>query len=816
MTKAGRAGGEKCSVENNHDRVMLTANSMQRQDAIRWLKAITYFGIYGGLLMPVMFIPIVIFPFVFSKLIFFQVLIGLTFPAYLVLAWVDAQYRPRPSMLYLAIGAYFVAITTSVLFSVDINRSWWGNQERMNGLFTLLHFFAWLTMTVSVIRTWPQWRRFLNYEIALSVFMAVVAILQKPFPKLLLFPAGDRVGGLLDNPIYMAAYQIFNLFFIALLWMKGATRNQKIWYAIAAVIDLTAFMLAQSRGALVGLGAGVFIFALVYGIMTPDKKIKKRLAAALLLCCVAYGGLVAMRNTEFVKNSPLARFTNFTLSSKTRLIAWDIAWKGFLERPLTGWGIDTFHILFNQHYNPQSLRFGYYETWFDRSHNTVMDVLSMTGIFGFVTFAAIFVTLFWSVIRAHRRGWIDAPVTSILIALPTAYFVQNLFVFDHPAGFSMSFLMYAVAIAATSAQFNEKRDDAPAVATSSRSVPWIAFGAIQVVIVLFVWRTSVLPVQASIVSIKSNNAFGQGAYQQAFDFAKEAAAIPTPYSDEQTFLQSRNFITVAGSGKLQQLPYWKEWHDLIVNISEKHISEHERNTHPRFIFARFAEAMVPLVPEDAAIADAQFRKAIELSPKRQQLYYSFARFLIDRGQTDEAQELLKTVASFDTELGESYWLLGLHQFFDRKMLIEGADEIIKSQTVAYPYSINEAREAMALAMAYDVKGDKENLRKIMELLPTLPQASSDVYVQIARLMEHQGLLDERNRILNAIGRIDSAFAARILPLTLGSVTTIDAALEETKDMITNESPVSTTDIPATSTPSIPVATTTNGSRGPRK
>src|SRR5262245_33510273 len=117
---------------------------MQRQDAIRWLKAISYLGIYGGLLRPVMFVRVVIFAFVFSKLIFFQILIGLTFPAYLILAWVEPKYRPPMSMLYLSILAYFMAIGVSTIFSVDILRSWWGNQERMNGMFTLLHFLAWL------------------------------------------------------------------------------------------------------------------------------------------------------------------------------------------------------------------------------------------------------------------------------------------------------------------------------------------------------------------------------------------------------------------------------------------------------------------------------------------------------------------------------------------------------------------------------------------------------------------------------------------------------------------------------------------------
>lgn len=784
---------------------------MQRQDALRWLKAIVYVGIYGGLLMPAMFLPVVIFPFVFSKLIFFQVLIGLTFPAFLALAWADPQYRPKSSMLYTAILAYFVAMGVSVLFSVDVARSWWGNEERMNGLFTLLHFLAWLTMTVSVIKTWPQWRRLFNYEIALSVFMAIVAILQKPFPKLLMFPAAERVGGLLDNPIYMAAYQIFNLFFIALLWMKGATRNQKIWYSIAAIIDIVAFMLAQSRGALVGLGAGVLVFVVAYAIMTPNKKARRGVMIALFCGMLAYGGLFLARNTEFVANSPLARFTNFSLSTKTRFIAWDIAWQGFLERPLTGWGLDSFHILFNQKYNPISLRYGYYETWFDRSHNTVMDVLAMTGLFGFVTFFAIFIVLFWSVIRAHRRGWIDISITSILLALPVAYFIQNLFVFDHPAGFSMSYLMYAFIIVATTAQFNEKRDETAAAAATGtgRPVSWLAFGILQVVAFIVVWRTSVLPFKASITTIDSNNAFSAGQYQLSFDLAKKASAIPTPYLDEQTFLQSRNVISMSEGGKFKDLPFWREWHDLIIKISNEQVAMHPRNDNPRFIYARFADSLSSLVPEDAAIADSEYKESIKLSPKRQQVIYSYARFLINQNRRDEALEQLKQVSSYDPDLGESHWLLGLHLLFDRQLLEEGADELIKAVEVPYPYALKEAREAMALAIAYDIKGRKDDLHKLMDILPTLPQSGADVYLQIARAMEHQGLIDDRNRILGALSKIDANLASHLVPLMNGTVTSIQDSFLQTQN-------VTTTSAVAPVTSSSTAVATTTGGRGPRK
>ena len=99
------------------------------------------------------------------------------------------------------------------------------------------------------------------------------------------------------------------------------------------------------------------------------------------------------------------------------------------------------------------MRFGQYETWFDRAHNTVLDVMSMTGVFGLIGFLAIYLAIFYSSWRAYKKGWIDLPIAAMLFALPIAYFVQNLFVFDHPAGFTMSYLLFALVVGATQKDF---------------------------------------------------------------------------------------------------------------------------------------------------------------------------------------------------------------------------------------------------------------------------------------------------------------------------------------------------------------------------
>lgn len=727
---------------------------MNRSNAIQLFKAITYLGIYGGLLVPLMFIPVVIFPFVFSKLIYFQILIGLTFPAYLALAWMEPEYRPKKHVLYLAVSAYFVALGLSVIFAVDPFRAWWGNQERMNGLFTLLHFFAWLTMMIGVLKTWEQWRRFLNYQVMLGCLMAIVAILQKLNPNLLMFPAGPRVGGLLDNPIYMAAYQIFNLFFLALLFWRNPSKAWRAWYGVFAVFSLIAFILAQSRGALVGLGVGIFAFAFYVGLLHPNKKAKAGVFAALAALMLAYGGLYAMRDLPLIQQSPLARLTDFRATVSTRLIAWEIAWQGFVERPITGWGLDNFHIVFNEKFNPESLRFGAYETWFDRAHNTVMDVLSMTGLLGFLTFFAIYIAIFYSTWRAYKRTWIDLPIAAILFSLPIAYFVQNLFVFDHPAGFTMSYLLFGLIIAATKGEFigeKEQKAENKEQVSEKRDVPWILFGVFQLLALLLVYRMSVLPFQASRLALQSN---GYITFNPVlgFEYAKQAAEIPTPYKDEQSFLLARNIIGMMGNGTLQRFPQWRELYALAKTLSEEVVDRHPRNTHPRYIYARMAQEIIPLLPEEATVALDQYQKAIETSPKRQQLHYGLARLYLQLGRVDDALRSFRDVRDFDPENGIGSWNYGLTLLYDKgsqdpNSRIAGAEEIRKALQAPFPYKLQNPQELFPLFDAYLVLRDAENLQRTAENLREHPKASPQIYAQIAMKMQITGLEDIRDVIL---------------------------------------------------------------------
>ena len=788
---------------------MLFAITMNRQTALRWLKAITYIGVYGGLLLPLAFFPVVIFPFVFSKLIFFQVLIGVTFPAYVALAWAEPEYRPKLTPLLWAILAYFAAVALSVAFAADPMRAWWGNQERMNGLFTLLHFLAWCLMTTGLIRTWNQWKKLLMYEIVISGVMGIISMLQIPFPNLLSFPvSGDRVGGLLDNPIYMAAYQIFNLFFIALLWLRYVSKSTKIWLVVFAILDVGAFLAAQTRGALVGVAAGLVVFCVTFALMTKSKKTKIAIFAPLALLIVGYGLLFSARNTSFVQHSVLSRFTNFNETVDTRLIAWSIAWQGFQERPLTGWGFDNFHILFNLKYNPRSLEFSYYETWFDRAHNTVMDALSMTGIPGTLTFFGIFGALFYMVFRAYKKGWIDNRTASIFYALPVAYFVQNLFVFDQPAGFTMSFLLYALVMRATMGPDTSATAPSATPSAGAKEVPWIGFAILQLASLLVVWSYSVQPAKASYLTIMSNNYFSAGYYPQAFALAQSAATISTPYIDEQSFLQARNLITLLSNGSLKNVPNWKEWHDLILTKTTQQLIDHPLDTHSLFIYARFLDSFSSEVPEDKALSEKEYLAAIKTSPKRQQLYFNLGRFYLQNGQKQKGVDMFKQAESFDPNVGEAHWYVGVAEFYDLDQKADGAKEMQAAEKSKVPYALQNVQEALTLSGGYDYLKDKEDFLLTLNKLPSLTGGSVEMYLQFARIAEDMGLIEQRNIILQAIIHAQPSIEPRLAPLlTMHTATSIQQSLTMTQSLEPQQAPTTpTAAAPTTSKTTSPTPT----------
>jgi tetratricopeptide (TPR) repeat protein len=123
---------------------------------------------------------------------------------------------------------------------------------------------------------------------------------------------------------------------------------------------------------------------------------------------------------------------------QARTVLWKMAYKGVEEKPLLGWGQDSFGYIFAKYYDPAMYA---QEQWFDRSHNVFLDWLVAAGVLGLLGYLLLFV--FGLMCVFSKRARLTVIEKSILLGLLTAYFIHNLFVFDNLSSYVLFFLLLA-------------------------------------------------------------------------------------------------------------------------------------------------------------------------------------------------------------------------------------------------------------------------------------------------------------------------------------------------------------------------------------
>ncbi len=417
-----------------------------------------YIIIGGIFLLP--FIPFIItkslfFPFIVGKNFAFRIIIEIIFAGWIVLAWRDARYRLTFSWVWAALAVFVGVVALADIFGEDFFRSFWSNYERMDGLITLLHLFAFFIVTASVMNTKTLWMRFLQTSLGVSVIMSLYGILQLA-GKIVINQGGVRVDATLGNATYFAGYLLFHIFFAAFLFAQKSVPNWLKWL-YGGIIALHVFMLfnTMTRGAILALLGGTILITLLllfFGKSAPT--LKKYAAGILGGVIVLVGVFVIIKDTQFIKeNQIFDRLAGISIEAgKSRFLVWGVAWEGIKEHPILGWGQDNFIVAFSKHYDSRMYT---EEPWFDRAHNIVFDWLVAGGTLTLVSYVSIFAALIYALWFYPKRRIHDERGTelsfeplsvfekSILTGLIAAYIFHNLFVFDNVVSYTFFFAILA-------------------------------------------------------------------------------------------------------------------------------------------------------------------------------------------------------------------------------------------------------------------------------------------------------------------------------------------------------------------------------------
>jgi len=660
-------------------------------------------GVFLIFLTPLIYTGSTIFPFIFGKTLYFRAVAELLFALYLILILIFPKYRPRSSLLFSAILIYTFILILATIFSVDVTRSFWSNHERMMGVFTFFHALALFIVAAGVFRDKEDWKKVFIFSTGISFVMSFLGIYQYFQRGTFLHSAGGgQVYSTLGNYIYFGGYCLWHIFVAFAFLLRSKVRlGERFFWIFSVLINAVGLILAGSRGPFLGAFIGILLAVFCYTIFARAKKIRLAMAVILIIIISAGGLIWFNKNSDFVKNNRyLARFTDISLvtaTGSTRLLNWGVAWEAFKNRPILGWGPDNYYIAFNQHFNPKFYEFGLYETWQDHAHNVIFDTLNESGILGLLSYLFIFFAFYFTLFKALVNK--ENKDISLIIfpgAAATAYFIQNLFVFDT---LTILMLFYTI-LSFTHSSYGsseggelkaaQEEDKYPRESASKKINPresasvnevsgfWqkldpaykYTFVAGTILFAMaFVYYVDIGPFKASQLTIRALQTYYSD-FNKGYNLFKEALAIHSPYLKETRDEFSKMILALGNAKTGLPQEQLKNYFDEATIELEKTKNEHPKDVYIHMYLSQWYFSMAALFdPAYMQNAEEESSLAINLSPNRPQVYYTAARMYMVKGDFESAEKMLLKVQTINPNIGDTYWYLGvLYSMMEKKDL----------------------------------------------------------------------------------------------------------------------------------------------------
>lgn len=242
--------------------------------------------------------------------------------------------------------------------------------------------------------------------------------------------------GILFTFFHILAYsQFFKIFREKLFSLVHA-----VFYMTIILFSLYLISKTETRGTVAGLALGIF-FGLMLILVKKSfpKKIKIAALGLILVGIFSISSIFIFSESSFIKkNKLLSRISGISLqediSTRTRVLTWGAAFRGFLEKPIFGWGAENFYRPFDRHFPPAIYRSLHAVVWFDRPHNILLQYLSEGGILALGFYLWFLGAVLFSILKIP-----DKKISLLFSVFLAAYVGQNLFVFD---SINSSFLFF--------------------------------------------------------------------------------------------------------------------------------------------------------------------------------------------------------------------------------------------------------------------------------------------------------------------------------------------------------------------------------------
>ena len=322
---------------------------------------------------PLVVSTISLYPFVTGKAAFIRGAIALFVIGMALHFW--ESYRKKTSHgvdfsrlktpIFLSVLAFFVLAVISTVFAEVSYLALWGNIDRGEGLLILIYMLVFLVGVVTLFER-KDWTNF--FKITLGVGLIIAGdVLYDFFVEGIERPNGFFIG----NPAFVSANMLFVIFAALVVWLNTKSKWWRILSFSAALFSIATIFVCETRGAFMGLVAGVVAFA-VWGVLKGKgitlsffgKKLSARTVSIVFLgIVIIFAGvfLITKDNPFWQRVILLDRVAQISYSdgtTQTRLGNIGMSLESVspenvgLMRSAFGWGPDNFEFAYGKYYDP--------------------------------------------------------------------------------------------------------------------------------------------------------------------------------------------------------------------------------------------------------------------------------------------------------------------------------------------------------------------------------------------------------------------------------------------------------------------------------
>jgi putative inorganic carbon (HCO3(-)) transporter len=349
-------------------------------------------------------LPGVTLPFSFDQFDIIKVVFqrGITLVAFAAWAWHilvngGTVRRTKVDYLILVILGWFAV---STLLSVHPPTALFGKYRRFEGLISFVNYAAIYFLAVQFLDRLSHIRSLARTLFFSSIVVSGYGVMQyigiDPLTWGKLPFEANRAFSTYGNPDLLGGFLVITLPIALGLALSEKDHRWRIAYWAGFLLNVVCWIVAFTRGAWIGGAVGLIILGVAaWRMRTQLTRVDWSFAGgiAAISSLVVYRSLTAESAVMNVWKRLVSIFEFDQGSALTRFQIWDAAWRATLDRPIFGFGPDTFRLIFPGYKPVEYVAAARHVSVADNVHNYPLQLTAAVGIPGMLLLYGLFVAV---------------------------------------------------------------------------------------------------------------------------------------------------------------------------------------------------------------------------------------------------------------------------------------------------------------------------------------------------------------------------------------------------------------------------------------